>query len=1113
MTETDTDPSNDLDSAAFAVPAIDLFVTKIVDNVSANPGETVTYTVTVGNMGPSTATNVAVSDALPSGLTLVSTSVSQGSYTSPTWSVGTLTNGASATLSVVATVDTGTAGSTITNTAAVAASDEIDTNTSNDTASTNVTVPAVNLIVAKSVSDVSPNPDDTVTYTVQVTNGGPDTATGVALMDSLPTGVSLVSVSSTQGFYTAPVWTIGSLLSGTTVTLSLVATVDTGTEGLTIVNTASVSTVNETDTNPANDSASVSMSVAAVDVSITKTADVPTANPGDTVTFTVTVTNGGPDGATGVEMIDVLPAGLTLVSATPTLGTFAGSTWTLGALSSGASETLIVVATIDAGTAGATITNTAALSNVNETDTDPSNDLDAATVTINAVDVALTKTIDDATPNVGDTVTYTVTATNNGPDTATGVSILEPLPTGVTLVSATPSQGSVTGSTWTVGTLSSGASAVLSIVATVDVGTGGVTTTNTASLDDAIEEDTNSSNDSASVSLTPRSVDLSIDKVVDIANAAPDDTVIFTVTLANSGPDVGTGIVVTDVVPTGLTVVSVTSTAGAWVTPQWTVPSLGAGTSETLVVVATVDAGLWNQTFTNTATVTASAQEDPNPGNDSDSAIVTTALSADLSITKSVDDPAPNAGDTVIYTITVTNAGPDDEPAALVTDVLPPGSTYVSHTASTGGYNNTTGVWTVGPLANGDTETLAIVASVDAGFGATTVTNVATAAGTLVDVEPANNEATADITPRLADVAVTKSAPGSTTTGSALAYELVVSNNGPDTATGVTVTDVLPSGLTYIGSAASVGTYDPGTGVWTVGDLSNGATAALTINVSVDIGASGNLVNTATVSVLGPEDANPGNDLSTVTTSLFVPPVANDDVAATPFETPVVVPVLGNDTDADGTIDPTSVVVTVDPANGTVTVDPVTGALTYSPDAEFSGADIFEYLVCDDDGLCDTAAVFVTIDPENDAPFPFIRDGDGDPLPVGLITYTIAVGETPDPLPLIDPNDDNIISLIITDGELPPGLSINPDGSFSGAATTIGTYTVQIEICDDGTPQRCSLFSVTIRVGETLPYTGLEVVGFIRLGLMFILGGAILLVLAWKRDDEESRDGNAPMVS
>ncbi|VAW08066.1 internalin, putative, partial [hydrothermal vent metagenome] len=442
-----------------------------------------------------------------------------------------------ATLTITATVDTGSAGTVVVNTAAVTGVNETDTDTANDADAASIDVPAVNLIVAKSVNDTTPNPGQSITYTVQVTNGGPDTATGVALLDALPTGVTFVSASTSQGSYTAPTWTVGSITNGSTSTLTIVATVDSGTEGSTILNTAAVSAVNETDTNPANDSDDASINVPAVDVTVSKVVDTATANPGDTVTFTITAGNSGPGTATGVVITDVLPTGLTLLSATPSLGTMTGSTWTVGALGDGASATLTIVTTVDSGTAGSTITNTATLTGVTEVDTEPSNDSSAATVFVNAVDLTVTKTVDNATPNPGDTIVYTVSVSNLGPDAATGVTLVDTLPIGTTIVGAVPSQGSYVGSTWTVGTISSGTTATLALTVTVDAGTAGSTIVNTATLTQINETDTDPSNDSDSVSVVVPAIDLAVTKTVDKPTAVEGETITYTVVVTNVGPD------------------------------------------------------------------------------------------------------------------------------------------------------------------------------------------------------------------------------------------------------------------------------------------------------------------------------------------------------------------------------------------------------------------------------------------------------------------------------------------------------------------------------------------------------------------------------------------------
>ena len=144
---------NDDAVAVFSVSIVDnadLAVAKLVNNSSPQEGNTVTFTVTVTNNGPDAATGVVVSDAIPSGLALQSTTISDGAYSSGAgnWTLASpLASGAGATLTLETIVDEGTVGSTITNTAAVAASDQFDPDAGNDTDSAAVTV-AVAVAVA-----------------------------------------------------------------------------------------------------------------------------------------------------------------------------------------------------------------------------------------------------------------------------------------------------------------------------------------------------------------------------------------------------------------------------------------------------------------------------------------------------------------------------------------------------------------------------------------------------------------------------------------------------------------------------------------------------------------------------------------------------------------------------------------------------------------------------------------------------------------------------------------------------------------------------------------------------------------------------------------------------
>jgi len=123
---------------------------------------------------------------------------------------------------------------------------------------------------------------------------------------------ALSGTITTAGSYDSGtgVWTLGGLLNGGTATLELGASVDGGTAGTTITNLASVTAVNENDTNPGNDQSEASVRVPGADLAVIKSVDNAAAGIGDTVVLTVTVTNNGPDAATRVMVRDALPLGI-----------------------------------------------------------------------------------------------------------------------------------------------------------------------------------------------------------------------------------------------------------------------------------------------------------------------------------------------------------------------------------------------------------------------------------------------------------------------------------------------------------------------------------------------------------------------------------------------------------------------------------------------------------------------------------------------------------------------------------------------------------------------------------------------------------------------------------
>src|SRR5262249_9438540 len=193
-----------------------------------------------------------------------------------------------------------------------------------------------------------------------------------------------------------------------------------------------------------------------------------TPNVGDTITFTLTVTDNGPNAATGVAVRELLPSGLAFVSATPSQGNYDNTTgiWTVGPVAVGTPQTLQIQARV---VSPAAQFNVATITHSDQFDPDTTNNAAGALETPQQADLVLSKVVDNPTPNVGDTIHYTITLTDAGPNAATNVTVQDLLPAGETFVTASASQGSYDSTTgaWTVGTVDTSGSRTLTITATV----------------------------------------------------------------------------------------------------------------------------------------------------------------------------------------------------------------------------------------------------------------------------------------------------------------------------------------------------------------------------------------------------------------------------------------------------------------------------------------------------------------------------------------------------------------------------------------------------------------------------------------------------------------------
>ena len=330
---------------------------------------------------------------------------------------------------------------------------------------------------------------------VTVSNAGPSDATLVQLADTLPTEVTYVSATPAQGSCSEAAGVVtcdlGTMTPGASVDVVIAVSVPADTAAGMFTNNASVSSATS-DPVAGNDATSEDTTIAtSADLSVSKVDSADPVPAGDGFSYTITVGNLGPSDAALVQLVDLLPAEVSFVSAVPDQGScseLAGTvTCDLGTIADGGSVDVLIAVNVPADAAAGTITNNAS---VTTSTTDPvvANDSTSEDTVIEiSADVAVSK-IDSADPvAAGSSFFYTVSVDNLGPSDAVGIVVTDTLPAGVTFVSAVPDQGSCSELagvvTCSLGSLATSVSADVVITVSVPAGTpAGTVLTNDVSL-------------------------------------------------------------------------------------------------------------------------------------------------------------------------------------------------------------------------------------------------------------------------------------------------------------------------------------------------------------------------------------------------------------------------------------------------------------------------------------------------------------------------------------------------------------------------------------------------------------------------------------------------------
>ena len=696
-----------------------LEITKSVDWTFAVPGDEIIYTITVTNNSDVDLTEVIVEDHLSDKVTYVKHAPDSVKKDGDNYTIETLGAGSKVSFTITARVNDRVDGD-ITNVAKVLSANGQGSDpryaTSNEVTTTVGTIPV--LSITKSVDKAYAMPDEEIKYTITVLNNAPVDLTDVVIYDELPSEVTykshtVISDNSVKVTREGDNYTIATLGAHTTVSFTITAKVNVGVPiGTTIENVARVSTAKIKDRpyNLTGTSYAVYTTVGKnpwLGLSITKTVDKTTAQPGDTLTYTITVKNDTGAGLNFIAVRDTLPAGVELVDKPNSSLELNGTVEIMiSSLAAGAEESFTITVKV-LPDAPDFITNTAAITEARSDSEVGANK-----------DILKDKTASATTEIVKPvTMPATVTVKFVGLDAATM------LPAGYTLTGADTNEllkGSITPLT------KDETAKTYTYTGPVSVVLGKEYTLNFNQTGYEVEGYTCDAAAAVTKTVTANEDDMEAGVAVEITlnytkgGTRPVDMPV-TVTVNFVGLDAATKL------PTGYTLTG--ADANELLKGSIT-PLTKDETAKTYTYTGNVSAvpgKVYNLSFIHTGfavdgyicTSSANPQVTVTADKEKGGVVVNLTLNytkvnwAGLKITKTADKTYATPGSYVKYTITVTNNTCVDLTNVNVLDYLPD---EVRYSSSFGGYDSGASTWTIARLADGKSATVTIRVRINSGL-------------------------------------------------------------------------------------------------------------------------------------------------------------------------------------------------------------------------------------------------------------------------------------------------------------------------------------------------------------------------------------------------------------